>query len=246
MKNFLAGFGVAVLIACALIVFQQRQAQDKLRAEDESMRRQIAQLKADNEKLSNFAAQTKSSSSLPDDQFNELLKLRGEVGLLRRQVDDLCQQTNSLGKLRDENQQLQARDAAAQNQLDQIAAEAAFKQHRIDVANAMKQLGLAMRIYAGDHNEQYATNFDQLKDELGGVTNFQGNIGFDTFDFMNVGLVNDTMPDKLIFREKAPRQISNGEWERVYGLSDGSVQTVKSDDINFTVWEQQHSPPPGQ
>jgi len=103
-----------------------------------------------------------------------------------------------------------------------------------------------MRIYAGDHNEQYATNFDQLKDELGGVTNFQGNIGFDTFDFMNVGLVNDTMPDKLIFREKAPRQISNGEWERVYGLSDGSVQTVKSDDINFTVWEQQHSPPPGQ
>jgi len=240
MKNFLAGFGVAVLIACALIVFQQRQAQDKLRAEDESMRRQIAQLKADNEKLSNFAAQTKSSPSLPDDQFNELLKLRGEVDVLRRQ-------TNELVQLREENRQMQKEFTDAFKSMPS-PEQALFNKRRIQTVNALKQLGLAMKVFAGDNNDQYATNFDQLTNELGGITNFGDNIPLQSFEFVNVGLVNDSMPDTIIFREQNPRQNLNGEWERAYGLSDGSVQTIKSADGNFDAYEQKHmvAPPPGQ
>ena len=226
---------VLLILTGAVIIWLQFQTQKTLRAENESLRQQIAQLQTDNESLSNRLTAAADTKSLPDEQLNELLKLRGEVGVLRNQIA-------GLGKVREENQQLQAQTAVAKNQLDQIAAEAAIKQRRIDMRNAMKQLVLAMRIYAGDHNDQYATNFDQFQNELGGVTNFQGNVGLDTFEFMNVGLVNDTMPQMIIFREQVSRQISNGQWERVYGLADGSVQTVTSDDVKFTVWGQQHSP----
>ncbi|HEY5233739.1 MAG TPA: hypothetical protein VIK35_09425 [Verrucomicrobiae bacterium] len=239
----MAGFAVAVLIACAVVLFQQRQVQEKLRADAELLRQQVAQLKADNENLSNLADQAKSSQSLPDEQFTELLKLRGEVGLLRRQ-------TNELGKLREENRQLQSHVSTAPNQTGQISSEDLFELHQIHVVNAMKQLGLAMRIYAGDNNGQYATNFDQIKNELGGVTNFNG-VGLDAIEFVNPGLVNGSMPDKIIFLEKTPRQ-NPGEdlWSRVYGLADGSAQTIYSgnDGKGFDAYEQQHmvSPSPNQ
>src|SRR5476649_1763872 len=93
MKNLLAGIVIAGLIVCAAFLYLQRQAQEKLRAEDESLQQQIAQLKADKENLSNLAAQTKNSQSLPNEQFNELLKLRGEVGVLRQQLESQKAQT---------------------------------------------------------------------------------------------------------------------------------------------------------
>jgi len=98
MKNLLAGIAIAGLIVCAAFLYLQRQAQEKLRAEDESLRQQITQLKADNENLSNLADQTKSSQSLPNEQFNELLKLRGEVGVLRQQLESQKAQTASLAQ----------------------------------------------------------------------------------------------------------------------------------------------------
>jgi hypothetical protein len=244
MKNLKAGFAIAVLIACAILLFLQHQAQEKLRAENESLTQQLAQLKTDNESLSNLAARAKNSQPLPDDQLNELLRLRGEVGVLRRQVVEL-------GKLQEENRQIRAGLDVAQAPKTQLSTTAPdqVEQHRIDTVNALKQLGLAMRIYAGDHEERYATNFDQLIS--GGeilTTNFNGGVTVSDFEFMNVGLVNDTMPDKIIFRERIPRQTPDGKWQRVYGMADGSVWTQTSADGNFDAYEKQHmiSPPPNQ
>jgi predicted nuclease with TOPRIM domain len=109
MKNVLLGFAAAIVIVCAAFLFLQHQAQEKLRAENESLAQQFAQLQTDNESLSNRLATVGDSKSLTDEQFNELLKLRGEVGKLR-------QQTNELGKLREENRQLNA--AAVKNEKD--------------------------------------------------------------------------------------------------------------------------------
>jgi hypothetical protein len=249
MKNLLTGFAIAGLIVCAAFLYLQRQAQEKLLREDESLRQQITQLKADNENLSNLAAQTKSSQSLPDEQFNELLKLRGEVGVLRRQTNEFGQE---LAKLSGENQQLQSlqsRVSTAPNQTEQISSDDLFQLHQIHVVNAVKQLALAMRLYAGNNNDRYATNFDQLKNELGGVTNFNG-VGLDSIEFVNPGLVNDSMPNTIMFREQNPRENPKGGWFRVYGLADGSVQTIYSDNDGkgFNDFEQQHmvSPPPNQ
>jgi hypothetical protein len=245
MKNLLAGFAIAILIVCAALLFQQRQAQEKLRAEDESLRQQIAQLKADNENLSDLAAQAKSSQPLADEQFTELLKLRGEVGVLRRQTNEFGQE---LANLSAENQRLQSHVSTAPNQTEQFSPNDLFELHQFHVADAMKQLGLAMKIFAGDNNDQFATNFDQLKNELGGVTNFNG-VGLDAIEFVNAGLVNDSMPNTIIFRERNPRENPSGGWFRVYGLADGSAQTIYSDSSGkgFDNYEQQHMvPPPNQ
>jgi hypothetical protein len=62
--------------------FQQQQA---------TLTEQIAQLKSDNEGLSNRVAQASRLPSLSSERLRELLKLRGEVGALRRQQRELEQ-----------------------------------------------------------------------------------------------------------------------------------------------------------
>jgi hypothetical protein len=232
---------IALLILAGVVfIWFQFQTQRNLRAKNESLQQQIAQLQTDNESLSNRLAASPDTKSLLDDQLNELLKLRGEVGVLRNQITES-------GKLREENRQLQSQVKAEPNSRDQISPQEQFELHRIDMVNAMKELGLAMRIYAGDHNNQYATNFDQLKNELGGVTNFDGNISLNDIQFVNAGVVDDTMPQMIIFSERVPQQQSpNGSWAHIYGLADGSVQTIFGDEQTFEEYEKQHSPQPNQ
>jgi cell division protein FtsL len=74
----------------ALVV--QHQSQIKLRVENESLTQQIAQLKTDNESLSKRLAAMGDSKSLSDDQLNELLKLRGDVGQLKQTAKALPNQ----------------------------------------------------------------------------------------------------------------------------------------------------------
>jgi RNA polymerase sigma factor (sigma-70 family) len=81
----------AIVIASAVTAFVfQQQNQTKLHGENGSLQRQIAQLQTDNASLSNRIAETGEVKKLPDEQFIELLKLRGEVGVLRRQLGELA------------------------------------------------------------------------------------------------------------------------------------------------------------
>ncbi len=91
----------ALVVAGAVTAFViQHQTQNKLRADNESLRQQITQLQTENESLSNQLATAGNSKSLSDEQFNELLKLRGEVTRLRQQQSILPKsvqlKTNSL------------------------------------------------------------------------------------------------------------------------------------------------------
>ncbi|MGH7952419.1 MAG: sigma-70 family RNA polymerase sigma factor [Limisphaerales bacterium] len=91
----------AIVVAGAATAFViQHQTQENLRAENELLRQQIAQLQADNKSLSNRLATAADSKSLSDEQFNELLKLRGEVTRLHQQQSILPKsvqlKTNSL------------------------------------------------------------------------------------------------------------------------------------------------------
>ncbi len=83
----------------ALVV--QHQAQEKLRSGNAALAQQLGQLQADNENLSNRLATAGDAQALSDKERTELLKLRGEVGVLRRQ-------TNEIERLKQENQQLHA------------------------------------------------------------------------------------------------------------------------------------------
>jgi myosin heavy subunit len=239
---------VAILtIGAAMLIVIQYEAQIKLRAENESLRQQMTQLQTDNESLSNRLAAAGNSHSLADDQLNELLRLRGEVGMLRRQLTEL-------GKLQKENQQLKTQ-ITSQNQSVQLPTEAEYRQRERYVVDSMKQLGLTMRLYSDKHNNQYATNFDQLTNKLAGSFTIDGKANMDIiesqsdmFEFVNAGLVSFDYPQMVMFRERIPRRTPDGKWERAYGLADGSVQTATSDNGNFDAWEKQNtfSPPPNQ
>lgn len=89
--------GAALVASVGTGVYQTLQA-SRLRSQVLELQEQqiplvdqIAQLKNDNERLSNRVAQASQSLSLSSDRLRELLRLRGEVGMLRRQQRELEQ-----------------------------------------------------------------------------------------------------------------------------------------------------------
>ena len=242
MTKLKLGLSALVVASAATAFVLQHQAQEKLRTDNAALTQQIAQLQTNNQSLSNRLASAGDTQQLSNGQFNELLKLRGEVGVLRNQLDEL-------GKLRAENGQIRKALADATQTLKSLPSpeQALFNKKRIQAVNDAKMIGLAMRIWAGDNSNQYPTNFDLMTNELGGVTNA---IHFkEAFEFVNAGVADDRYPQMLVLREISPRQALDGKWERVYGLADGSVQTIKSDNGYFDAWEKeqvQFNPPPNQ
>jgi RNA polymerase sigma factor (sigma-70 family) len=89
MTKLKLGISALVIAGATMALIAQYQTQIKLREENESLRQQITQLQTDNESLSNRLAAIGDSKKLTDEQFNELLKLRGEVTLLRREKNVL-------------------------------------------------------------------------------------------------------------------------------------------------------------
>src|ERR1017187_7299319 len=109
MTNLKRIIGVVVVSAAAIIFTVQHQTGLRLREENASLRQQLermTRLEADNERLSNLVAQ--AEGPLASKQLMDVLKLRGEVALLRRQ-------TNELQTLRERNRQLQTALAAGNN-----------------------------------------------------------------------------------------------------------------------------------
>jgi hypothetical protein len=96
--------GIAAVVGLAVWVAFEHKKQVALRREHQALEQQLeemAQLSASNEQLSNLLAQAKSPQSLSDDQSRELLRLRGQVGVLR-------QQSRELETVREENRQARA------------------------------------------------------------------------------------------------------------------------------------------
>ena len=100
MSKLKLGFSAMVVAGFTIAFVIQHQAQVKLRAENESLRQQIAQLQADKQNLSDQIAAAGKSKLLSEAEFLELLRLRGEVGRLRHQQKNLPEiaesNTNSL------------------------------------------------------------------------------------------------------------------------------------------------------
>ena len=69
---------------------------NKITAKTNRCNNRIAQLQIDNASLSNRIAEIGEANKLPEKQFNELLKLRGEVGVLRRQLDEATEKNRAL------------------------------------------------------------------------------------------------------------------------------------------------------
>jgi RNA polymerase sigma factor (sigma-70 family) len=103
-KAKLAVFGAVFVGVVAMPLVIQHQAQVRLLAKNRSLQEQldqIGQLTVENARLSNLLAHASNEPSFAEERMRELLRLRGEVGRLRRE-------NKEIERLREENRQLNA------------------------------------------------------------------------------------------------------------------------------------------
>ena len=223
-------FGVitAIVTATAIPFWMQHRSVIRLREENKSLQEQterLAGLSADNERLSNLLAN--ASRPVAADQLSELLKLRSEVGGLRRQSAEAAKQEKIKASVPQER-------AGQDDPTEQQKAVA------IEKMNYTKGWMLAFMQYADDHQGEFPTNFDMATSFLGGWTN--ANMAPDQFQIVYQGSRNAiTNPQSVIvMREKEAWQALDGGWLRAYAFADGHSEIHKAADGNFQPWEAQH------
>jgi RNA polymerase sigma factor (sigma-70 family) len=232
------GLGAIIVAGAATTMVLQHQTQQQLHNENESLRQQIAQLKTETEDPSNRVAA--SNKQMTDDDFNELLRLRGEVGVLRAQ-------TNQLARLQNQNQQLrEAFNTLAKER--QRPAEPTDEQQQafaILQMNTAKQSVLGMMMFASDHNDEFPTNFDQAATYFKSPSGSDGlstNLG--KFEIVYQGsIANLANPSQAIVVREIQPWMRSGNWVKAYGFGDGHSELHKADlNGGFDEWEQQHRP----
>ena len=153
----------------ASLVIQDR-AEGKLRESDAVLRQQdyqLAVLAAEHQRLSNLVAQANSSSA--EDQLAELAKLRSQAEAFRKQ-------TNELGKQLAENRRSRQSQTLPRSRSDthyfvgmlSVVSDSTSEEYAkqldrmtYDKMGDVRNLSLAVRQYAREHQGEFPTNFDQ-------------------------------------------------------------------------------------
>ena len=238
MKSLQTALIAALVIAGAVMYWIQHRSSEKLRADIAALSAQNDSLKADTDNLATQLVQATNSQLMSKEQLSELLKLRGEVGQLRRQAGEA-------DKLSQENQRLQAMPV---NPVPRLAAptvpDAQEQEHQVAIqklGNA-KQGMLAFIMFASDNNNQFPTNAASVSRYLNGdYAQIETN-----FDILYQGPVNGIADpaNTIVLREKQAWQTSGGKWLKTYGFADGHAELHAEPDGNFDAWESQRMVPP--
>jgi hypothetical protein len=158
----------AFFLACLVAIAVQSSRLSELRQQNRQLReasQSLESLREQNAEFQRLSAVKAELEQLGKDH-QELLRLNSEVVQLREQVQELA-------ALQAENQHLQAARqagatsvaAATQEEEDPFGAEKS-KAESIACVNNLKQIGLAARIWARDHNDLLASDFLAMTNEL--------------------------------------------------------------------------------
>jgi len=234
------GFGLVGAVAVAGVIFGARQQQKMAQFRDDNaqLRQQNQQALAEAQRLSNQQAQATDDQAAAEARQRELLRLRGEVGALKRQLADAA-------KLGEKN---------AQQQASAVADVSQDKPRGYTRAREGKIIGSAFRMYAINHHNQLPTDFAQavpyiaeaLRNDLNPGDVLPDEAEFMTqvtnrFEIVYSGSVtNEEDREKILIRAKQPAQRSDGTWVKAYAFVDGSGQMHSEADGNFDNWERQH------
>jgi RNA polymerase sigma factor (sigma-70 family) len=240
------GVTSSLLVVGVVITGLQHQSQTRLRQENRALLQHVGQLSAEVQGLSNVMAEARGSQAGAEKEHSELMRLRGEVGLLKRESAEAAKVQK---KTRLENQSAQ----------DQSAEE--YRQRQLQIAIGKMRDAKAwtsmFQQYASDHGGQFPTNFDQVATDL---DNFLQTFSVqelvadkeafvqttNQFEIVYTGPFNEVTnrPDVIVMREKEAWQCPDGAWGRTYAFADGHSEIHKSEDGNYGPWEAQHSPAP--
>jgi hypothetical protein len=133
------------------------------------------------------------------------------------------------------------------------------------MTNVKNLAAAAMFGFAGHHDDQFPTNWDQTAgyfDEWERKGLNPGDSMPDTaadfnemtnlFDLAYQGAISNlysatNFHDLIVVREKQPVQLANGKWVKAYGFADGHSQIQNEPPEGFDAFEQAHMiPPPNQ
>ena len=214
MTKVQAGIVCGIVVASAVTSLQvEHQAQAKMRQVDVSLQQQpsqLAELQAQNERLSNLLTQANSPNNPGD-----LQKLRDEVTILRSQ-------TNELTVLQDEERRLQASLAkAGQDLLAPKVDDFEWSKELRAKQNYMDLLSSAIREYARNNQDRFPTSFEEaaafLSDRARNETNFTPA----QFEIVYHGSMPNAFkyahPKRiLLIRERQPWKNTDGNWVKLY------------------------------
>ena len=191
------------------------QSQQAQRERDEATAR-LSALADENDRLKNSST--------------ELLRLRGEVTRLRGLEAELAKQ-------RELNAQLEKQHEAGR--LNPIAMEEAiqkFEAQRARTINALKQVGLQLRLLERNNNAKAAFAADgNLNPNLlaNSLPNFDlKQVELLVSDPSQLSKLLEEQPGTIVARTLEPIATPDGRWLRVYTQADGSVQTRSTENPN--------------
>jgi hypothetical protein len=222
--------GSLVIGVVATPMWIQHKARVRVQEENRSLLAQLQQLAAENLQLSNQLAQTAEVQGANNPaQLRELLKLRGEVNGLKRELAET---------------QLKARNESIRRNAEQQQAQMAeqWKEFAIAKLNYTKGWMLAFWNYAQQHGGQLPQDFESAASFAPETVTGQTNLAPDQFEIVYHGLLTGltNAHSLIVIREKEPWQGTDGGWARGYGFADGHSEIHKAVDGNFEPWEAQH------
>jgi RNA polymerase sigma factor (sigma-70 family) len=239
MTKLKTGVVGAILIACVAIpVAVQTQSRNQLREEKRSTQERVEQLVAENERLSNLVARAAASppqAQLADDHMKELLHLRGEVGVLRRQLTEAA--TGSLKP----TASLRPEESKTNSELAKYEEEMKSK------SQFAGQLLHALLNYSGHNQGQLPTALDQVTPLLSDQARSQTNWTSDQFEIVDPSscsvLTNASWG--IMVRERQPWHAFGSTSGRVYGWlqadgdRDSAAFIIEGDQGSLEKWEAQ-------
>lgn len=248
--NAKVGLGTLAVLATAGLLWQQMRV-GRLEVENQDLRARMLVPPPPPAAMSGPA----SEPSRVDEEHAELLRLRGEVALLR--------QPAAVGQGGDADvrvRRAEARTAA-------LREEVLFRNRRMQLIESGKTLAMAVRVYANQHSDQTPPTWKELREafrEMGLTEEDQipPELSSETYEYVSKPQFTDAAEPVILFREREPRRIPeailrDGDlkpgtpfamplrrgWERNYVMANGSVQTLASADGDFTELEKMLSAP---
>jgi RNA polymerase sigma factor (sigma-70 family) len=236
MTKIKAAVVSAVVVAgLATPLVMSYNSQAKLRSENQSLRDQIAQLgqvASENEQLSNRVKEAEASRV--GAASRELLKLRGEVGALKRQLAESAKaQAQWAQQVAQTNQPATAEDEEKQ--------KAIMRQQFIARMGYARNWILAFHMYAEKNEGRFPADFGPAASLLSDNAKDETLLATNQFEILYHGSIKAlTDPaNVIVLRENQSTASPSGGWVRTYGFADGHSEVHKSDDGNFQTWEAQ-------
>lgn len=237
-KSKIAAAAVAAAMAAAILLLFQSNA--RLQQENQALREQLSaldQLRADNERLAKM--QNNADKAPEQKQLNELLRLRGEVTGLKRQLAEAA-------RLREQDKRaLPKRDETVKEAMQEPVDPA--QQVVISKMNYGKKWMLAFLMYSGEHQGQFPASFEQAAAYFS-HDDLDANRSPTELQIMYQGPASaiTNFSSTIVIRGQ-PWQTPDGAWVNDYSFADGHVEIHKENDGNFEAWEKQHVQlPPAQ